>query len=75
MPDFTVQGQHLKPGQYRREGLTIGTAYLVVCSNGNAWYVDRRGKKYQPPQKAQVDQLFNTGYPSTRCVRFSDPPS
>jgi hypothetical protein len=74
MPSFNIHGQDLKPGQYRREGLTIGAAYLVVCSTGGAWYVDRTGNRYQPPRKAQVEQLFNTAYPNTRCVRFSDPP-
>jgi len=75
MASFKIYGEDLKPGQYRREGLTMGIAYLVVCTTGDHWYVDRNGKKHQPATKAQVAQLFNDNYPSTRCVRFADPPS
>ena len=72
MVDHPITGRPLPPGKYQRDG-DNPTSYLVICSDGKKhWYVDRDGTKHEPPNAAQLKELFHERN-ATRCRKFAEP--
>jgi hypothetical protein len=69
-----VFGRQVEDGMHRREGRSKGKAHLVVCTNGDFWYVDRDLATHDPAEKKKIDELYNLRHPGTTVVRYDDPP-
>jgi hypothetical protein len=75
MPKFSVGGRRLEPFIYRRvsENGRRGEAHLVVCTNGDNWYLRSDHRKVQPATKTDVDYIFNERYQGTTVVKEQPP--
>ncbi|GIM88887.1 hypothetical protein [Paractinoplanes toevensis] len=54
-------GEHYLVSADGREG----SAYFVVCKNGDNWYVDGENKKHPTPKKSQAARIFGSLNPGT----------
>jgi hypothetical protein len=74
MAVHSVFGRQIEDGMHRREGRSRGRAHLVVCTNGDFWYVDENAVTHDLPTQQQIDELYNVRHPGTTVVWFAEPP-